>query len=140
MPKAAKPHQEGAGWSMRRRVRGVELYVLGHPSAAAARKGMAAQLEAMTSGGKPKGLAAHRKKLAGETTRSDALRRRIAARARRPLEPSAAGPATYRHPTRLALNHDAQSLMGLGLSEATPNRTSRTRGRGVLGGAVRVES
>jgi integrase len=64
VPKAANPYQEGNGWSMRRRVKGVELYVSGHPSATAARKEMADQVGVMTSGGKPKGLGPYRTSVA----------------------------------------------------------------------------
>jgi hypothetical protein len=49
---------------MRRRVKGVELYVSGHPSATAARKEKADQVGVMTSGGKPKGLGPFRTSVA----------------------------------------------------------------------------
>ncbi len=64
MPRHAKPFRAGDGWAMRRRVRGTELYVSAHPSAAAARRAMAEQVTVMTSGGSPKGFGPYRTSVA----------------------------------------------------------------------------
>lgn len=55
MPKAAKPYQEGATWSMRRRVLGQDLYVSGKPNKTAAAKAMEALVAPLVARGRPKG-------------------------------------------------------------------------------------
>ena len=52
----AKPREEGAGWSMRRRCMGQDLYMSGFETSAAAKKAMGLRVTALEASGKPKGL------------------------------------------------------------------------------------
>lgn len=52
----AKPFEEGVGWSMRRRIKGHDIFVSGQPTSAAARKEMDDRVKLLTSAGQPKGL------------------------------------------------------------------------------------
>lgn len=56
MARQAAPYREGAGWSMRRRVFGQDLYVSGHSSQTAARQAMEALVKPLSRRGQPKGL------------------------------------------------------------------------------------
>ncbi len=64
MPRAAAPYRDGAGWAMRRRVQGIELFVSGCASAAAARKAMDERVSELEAHGKPMGLGPHRTSVA----------------------------------------------------------------------------
>ncbi|MFN7643542.1 MAG: hypothetical protein ACK5PW_10760 [Burkholderiales bacterium] len=64
MPRAAAPYRDGAGWAMRRRVQGIELFVSGCASAAAARKAMDERISELDAHGKPMGLGPHRTSVA----------------------------------------------------------------------------
>ena len=54
----AKPRKEGSGWSVRRRVKGHDIYISGYATSAAAKSAMDDRVSALESGGKPKGLGA----------------------------------------------------------------------------------
>lgn len=56
MPKQAKPFKEGAGWAMRRRILGQDLYVCGQKSATAARQEMEKLVDSLKGEKKPFGL------------------------------------------------------------------------------------
>lgn len=56
MAKQAKPYREGAGWAMRQRVMGQDLYVSGRATSAAAKKEMDKRVAALVQCGKPRGL------------------------------------------------------------------------------------
>ncbi|MCX9154623.1 site-specific integrase [Niveibacterium sp. 24ML] len=60
MAKVAEPFREGAGWSMRRRVMGQDLYVSGQKSRTAARDAMEALVSPLRDHGRPKGLGPQR--------------------------------------------------------------------------------
>ncbi len=64
MPRTAAPYRDGAGWAMRRRIQGIELFVSGCASAAAARKAMDERINELDAHGKPMGLGPHRTSVA----------------------------------------------------------------------------
>jgi len=53
---ATKPHKEGSGWSLRRRVFGQDLFESGHATAAAAKRAMDKVVLGLQQLGKPKGF------------------------------------------------------------------------------------
>lgn len=60
MAKVAAPYMDGAGWAMRRRIGGHELFISGQSSPTAARKAMEARVKQLEDLGKPRGLGASR--------------------------------------------------------------------------------
>jgi integrase len=56
MAKAAKPFKEGAGWAMRRRVMGQDIYVSGHRTSSQAQEEMARRVDELKKRGSPKGM------------------------------------------------------------------------------------
>ncbi len=56
MAKAAKPFKEGAGWAMRRRVMGQDIYVCGHRTSSQAQEEMARRVDELKKRGSPKGM------------------------------------------------------------------------------------
>ncbi|MBN9373055.1 MULTISPECIES: site-specific integrase [unclassified Hydrogenophaga] len=60
----AKPYREGAGWCMRKRHKGADIYVSGHPSKAAAEAEVRERMAHIDKVGKPLHLGPHRTTLA----------------------------------------------------------------------------
>ncbi len=60
----AKPYKEGAGWAIRLRFMGQDIYLSGHKTAAAARKAAEAEKAKLNNAGKPAKLGPHRTCLA----------------------------------------------------------------------------
>ena len=56
MAKAAKPFKEGAGWAMRRRVMGQDIYVSGFRTSSQAQEEMSRRVEELRKRGAPKGM------------------------------------------------------------------------------------
>lgn len=60
----SRPYREGAGWAIRRRVRGQDFYVSGCATATEARKALERRLAALEGNGRPYGFGPHRTTLA----------------------------------------------------------------------------
>lgn len=60
----SKPYREGAGWAIRRRIRGQDIYISGCATATAARKALERRLAAFEGNGRPYGFGPHHTTLA----------------------------------------------------------------------------